>query len=157
MCYFSLLKCLQCVWDDGTHPILLPRLCTSTQLFLVIYSILVFLYGRAALNEKTDDVTIKASYPFFSLTDVLVETFTKTLRFVSVDFNLSLIIFIFSTVGLLFTVVKILWCTKRPTGFGLCDVQMLVPAAGHATVPHGPAKSFKYLFLVHYVHFCQDI
>lgn len=110
----------------------------------------MFLYGRAALNEKTDNVTIKASYPFFSLTDVLVETFTKTLRFVSVDFNLSLIIFSFSTVGLLFTVVKIRWCTKRPTGFGLCDVQMLVPAAGHATVPHGPARSccFKYLFLV---------
>lgn len=122
--------------------------------FLLFIVFLCFLY---ALNEKTDNVTIKASYPFFSLTDVLVETFTKTLRFVSVDFNLSLIIFIFSTVGLLFTVIKILWCTKRLTGFGLCDVQMLVPAAGHATVPHGPAKSFKYLFLVHYVHFCLDI
>lgn len=92
----------------------------------------MFLYGTAALNEKTDNMTIKAPDPFFSLTDVLVETFTKE---------------------------KILCCTKRPTGFGLCDVQMLVPAADHATVPHGPAKSccFKYLFFVHCVHFCQDI
>lgn len=28
----SLLKCLQCVWDGGTHAVLLPRLFTSTRL-----------------------------------------------------------------------------------------------------------------------------